>query len=81
MTQAIRAPASPAWRWVVAVVIASCSTIDPGLRSVKPKGTVVCEVPWPAASVRMFSQILLRGLAYCGSVDGAGGLAAGSIRF
>jgi hypothetical protein len=45
------------------VVMASCITIDPGLRLVKPKGTVVCEVPEPFASVRMSSQISLRGLA------------------
>jgi hypothetical protein len=77
--QAIRGPAWPAWPGVVAVVIASCSTIDPGLRSVKPKGTVVCEVPWPATSVWMSSQISLRGLAYCGLVDGAWGVAAGSM--
>jgi hypothetical protein len=31
------------------VVIASCTTIDPGVRSVKVKGTVVVEVPEPFA--------------------------------
>ena len=79
--QAIRVPAVPAWPEAVAVVMASCITIDPGLRLVKPKGTVVCEVPKPFASVRMSSQISLRGFAYWGLVDGVWGVAAGSMWF
>jgi hypothetical protein len=63
------------------VVSASCTTIDPGARSVKLKGTVVPELAEPSASVRISIQISLRGLAYSGLVDGACGVAAGSMRF
>ena len=56
MKQAIRAPTPPAWPAAVVVVIASCTTIDPGLRLVNHKGTELCEVPEPVASVRMSGQ-------------------------
>lgn len=77
--QAILAPALPAWPGPVEVCIASCITTDPGTRSVKMKGTVVRDVPAPAASVCTSSQISLLGLAYRGSLDGCWGVAVGSI--
>jgi hypothetical protein len=79
--QATRSPAFPAWPGPVAVCIASCTTTDPGPRSVNRKGTVVRDVPEPDPSVRTSSQISLVGLAYSGFLDGATFVAAGSIRF
>lgn len=68
----------PARPGSVRVRIASCSTIDPGARSVKRKGTVVLDMPAPVESVRTSSQISLFGFAYRGLLDGAWGVAAGS---
>ena len=59
---------------------ASYTTIDAGARSVKVKGTEAPELAEPSESVRISSQISLRGLAYSGLVEFAWGVAAGSMR-
>lgn len=62
------------------MVGASYTTIEAGARSVKVKGTEAPELAEPSESVRMSSQISLRGLANTGLVELPWGVAAGSVR-
>src|SRR3954453_19406337 len=75
----MRGPAIPALPGSVIVVGSAWTTMDFGALSVNVNGTVASAVPAPWASVVSVSHTSFCGLANAGSLDGAVGVAFGSL--